>query len=136
MLLLITVFLVVTSIRTLASDYFCSFEKKSDVMMDFSPEEQTVQSDGTSNELIRIIGNPVSVHVGDLQLIYNIRVHEKETTIKFNIVEMNNQSIIGWNDESKLSTFFSLQEQSMVFTELIAGDHVAAYFYTCMDSTQ
>ena len=83
-------------------------------------------------ELIQIIGAPVSVVVGKSELIYRVKVYNRENKLTFKIIEANVQSIIGWNEEQKFSTFFSLEKQTMVFTELLSGDHVAAYFYSCM----
>ena len=101
-------------------------------MKDFSAEEQTTDSTYSNKELIQIIGAPVSVMVGKSELIYNVKVYNRENKVTFKIIEANVQSIIGWNEEQSFSTFFSLEKQTMVFTELISGDHIAAYFYSCM----
>ena len=127
LLLLITV-----SAKAEISYYTCLFQKKSEVMKDFSAEEQTIESTNSNKELIQIIGAPVSVIVSKSELIYRVKVYNRENKLTFKIIEANDQSIIGWNEEQKFSTFFSLEKQTMVFTELLSGDHVAAYFYSCM----
>ena len=101
-------------------------------MKDFSAEEQTRESNNSNKELIQIIGAPVSVMVGKSELVYRVKVYNRENKLTFKIIEANDQSIIGWNEKQKFSTFFSLEKQTMVFTELLSGDHVAAYFYSCM----
>ena len=129
---LIMLLLITFSAKAESRDYVCYFEKKSEVMKDFSAEEQTTESNNSNKELIQIIGAPVSVMVGDSELIYKVKVYNRENKLPFKIVEANDQSIIGWNEKQKFSTFFSLEKQTMVFTELLSGDHVAAYFYSCM----
>ena len=124
--------LIAFSTKAESSNYVCYFEKKSEVMKDFSAEEQTMDSNHSNKELIQIIGAPVSAIIGDSQLIYKVKVYNRENKLTFKIIEANDQSIIGWNEEQKFSTLFSLEEQAMVFTELLSGDHVAAYFYSCM----
>jgi len=125
--------LIAFSTKAESSNYVCYFEKKSEVMKDFSAEEQTMDSNHSNKELIQIIGAPVSAIIGDSQLIYKVKVYNRENKLTFKIIEANDQSIIGWNEEQKFSTLFSLEEQAMVFTELLSGDHVAAYFYSCME---
>ena len=129
---LVLLLLITFSAKAESSDYVCYFEKKSEVMKDFSAEEQTTESNNSNKELIQIIGAPVSVMVGKSALIYRVKVYNIENSLTFRIIEANDQSIIGWNEEQKFSTFFSLEKQTMVFTELLSGDHVAAYFYSCM----
>ena len=102
-------------------------------MKDFSAEEQTTESNHSNKELIEIIGTPVSVMFGKSELLYRVKVYDRENKLSFKIIEANDHSIIGWNEEQKFSTFFSLEKQTMVFTELLSGDHVAAYFYSCME---
>ena len=126
------VLLITLSAKAESRDYVCHFVKKSEVMKDFSAEEQTPESNNSNKELIQIIGAPVSVMVGKSELIYRVKVYNRENKLIFKIIEANDQSIIGWNEEQKFSTFFSLEKQTMVFTELLSGDHVAAYFYSCM----
>ena len=101
-------------------------------MKDFSVEEQTIESNHSNKELIKIIGAPVFATVGKSELFYRLKVYNKENNLTFKIIEANDQFIIGWNEEQKFSTFFSLEKQTMVFTELLSGDHVAVYFYSCM----
>ena len=125
--------LIAFSTKAESSNYVCYFEKKSEVMKDFSAEEQTMDSNHSNKELIQIIGAPVSAIIGDSQLIYKVKVYNRENKLTFKIIEANDQSIIGWNEEQKFSTLFSLEEQAMVFTELLSGDHVAAYFYSCVE---
>ena len=132
MKILVLLLLITFSAKAESRDFICYFEKKSEVMKDFSAEEQTTESNNSNKELIQIIGAPVSVMVGKSELIYNVKVYNRENKLTFNIIEANDQSIIGWNEEQSFSTFFSLEKQTMVFTELISGDHVAAYFYSCM----
>ena len=132
MKLLFLLLLITFSAKAESSNYTCYFEKKSEVTKDFSAEEQTIESNRSNKELIKIIGAPVSVTVGKSELLYRLKVYNKENRLSFKIIEANDQSIIGWNEEQKFSTFFSLEEQTMVFTELLTGDHVAAYFYSCM----
>ena len=129
---LVLLFLITLSTKAESSSYTCYFEKKSEVMKDFSAEEQTTESNHSNKELIQIIGAPVSVMVGKSELIYRVKIYNRENKLTFKIIEANDQSIIGWNEEQKFSTFFSLEKQTMVFTELLSGDHVAAYFYSCM----
>ena len=129
---LIMLLLITFSAKAESRAYVCYFEKKSEVMKDFSAEEQTTESNNSNKELIQIIGAPVSVMVGKSELIYRVKVYNRENKLTFKIIEANDQSIIGWNEEQKFSTFFSLEKQTMVFTELLSGDHVAAYFYSCM----
>ena len=124
--------LVIFSSQAESGDYICYFEKKSEVMKDFSAEEQTTELNHSNKELIKIIGAPVSATVGKSELLYRLKVYNRENKLTFKIIEANDQSIIGWNEEQKFSTFFSLEKQTMVFTELLSGDHVAAYFYSCM----
>ena len=133
MRLLFLLLLVTFSAKAESGNYTCYFEKKSEVMKDFSAEEQTTDSTNSNKELIQIIGAPVSVLVGKSELIYRVKVYNRENKLTFKIIEANDQSIIGWNEEQKFSTFFSLEKQTMVFTELLSGDHVAAYFYSCME---
>ena len=130
---LVLLLLIAFSAKAESDDYICYFEKKSEVMKDFSAEEQTTDSIYSNKELIQIIGAPVSVMVGKSALIYRVKVYNIENRLTFRIIEANDQSIIGWNVEQKFSTFFSLEKQTMVFTELLSGDHVAAYFYSCME---
>ena len=132
MKILVLLLLITFGAKAESSDYICYFEKKSEVMKDFSTEEQTTESKHSNEELIQIIGAPVPVMVGKSELIYKVKVYNRENTLTFQIIEANDQSIIGWNEEQRFSTFFSLEEQTMVFTELVSGDHVAAYFYSCM----
>jgi len=132
MKLLFLLLLITFSAKAESDDYVCYFEKKSEVMKDFSAEEQTTDSTYSNKELIQIIGAPVSVIVEKFELIYRVKVYNRENKLTFKIAEANDQSIIGWNEEQKFSTFFSLENQTMVFTELLSGDHVAAYFYSCM----
>ena len=132
MKILVLLLLITFSAKAESRDYVCYFEKKSEVMKDFSAEEQTTESNNSNKELIQIIGAPVSVMVGESELIYKVKVYNRENKLPFKIVEANDQSIIGWNEKQKFSTFFSLEKQTMVFTELLSGDHVAAYFYSCM----
>ena len=129
---LVILLLISFSAKAESRDYVCYFEKKSEVMKDFSAEEQTAESNNSNKELIKIIGAPVSVMVGKSELIYRVKVYNSENELTFKIIEANDQWIIGWNEEQKYSTFFSLEKQTMVFTELVSGDHVAAYFYSCM----
>ena len=124
--------LITFSGKAESRDYVCYFEKKSEVMKDFSAEEQIAESNNSNKELIKIIGAPVSVMVGKSELIYRVKVYNRENKLTFKIIEANDQSIIGWNGEKKFSTFFSLEKQTMVFAELLSGEHVAAYFYSCM----
>ncbi len=135
MKVLVILLLITFSAKAERRDYVCYFAKKSEVMKDFSAEEQTPESNNSNKELIEIIGAPVSVTVGMSELIYRVKVYNKENKLTFKIVETNDQSIIGWNEKQKFSTFFSLEKQTMVFTELLSGDHVAAYFYSCMRVT-
>ena len=130
---LVLLLLITFSAKAESRDYVCDFAKKSEVMKDFSAEEQTIESTNSNKELIQIIGAPVSVTVGMSELIYRVKVYNRESKVTFKIIEANDQSIIGWNAEQKFSTFFSLEKQTMVFTELLSGDHVAAYFYSCME---
>ena len=132
MKILVLLLLITFSAKAESRDFVCYFEKKSEVMKDFSAEEQTTESNNSNKELIEIIGAPVSVTVGKSELIYRVKVYNSENKLTFKIIEANDQSIIGWNEEKKFSTFFSLEKQTMVFTELLSGDHVAAYFYSCM----
>ena len=132
MKILVLLLLITISAKAESRDFVCHFEKKSEVMKDFSAEEQTTESNNSNKELIQIIGAPVSVMVGKSELIYRVKVYNRENKLTFKIIEANDQSIIGWNEEQKFSTFFSLEKQTMVFTELLSGDHVAAYFYSCM----
>ena len=132
MKILVLLLLITISAKAESRDFVCHFEKKSEVMKDFSAEEQTTESNNSNKELIQIIGAPVSVMVGKSELIYRVKVYNRENKLSFKIIEANDQSIIGWNEEQKFSTFFSLEKQTMVFTELLSGDHVAAYFYSCM----
>ena len=132
MKILVLLLLITFSAKVESSNYTCYFEKKSEVMKDFSAEEQTTESNHSNQELIQIIGAPVSVLVGKSELIYRVKVYNRGSKVTFKIIEANDQSIIGWNEEQKFSTFFSLEKQTMVFTELLSGDHVAAYFYSCM----
>ena len=129
---LVILLLISFSAKAESRDYVCYFEKKSEVMKDFSAEEQTIESTNSNKELIQIIGAPVSAIVSKSELIYRVKVYNRENKLTFKIIEANDQSIIGWNEEQKFSTFFSLEKQTMVFTELLSGDHVAAYFYSCM----
>ena len=129
---LVLLLLITFSAKAESRDYVCYFAKKSEVMKDFSAEEQTIESTNSNKELIQIIGAPVYVTVGMSELIYRVKVYNRENKLTFKIIEANDQSIIGWNEEQKFSTFLSLEEQKMVFTELLSGDHVAAYFYSCM----
>ena len=132
MKILVLLLLITISAKAESRDFVCHFEKKSEVMKDFSAEEQTTESNNSNKELIQIIGAPVSVMVGKSELIYRVKVYNRENKLPFKIIDANDQSIIGWNEEQKFSTFFSLEKQTMVFTELLSGDHVAAYFYNCM----
>ena len=132
MKILVLLLLITFSAKAESRDFVCYFEKKSEVMKDFSAEEQTTESNNSNKELIEIIGAPVSVTVGKSELIYRVKVYNRENKLTFKIIEANDQSIIGWNEKQKFSTFFSLEKQAMVFTELLSGDHVAAYFYSCM----
>ena len=132
MKILVLLLLITFGAKAESSDYICYFEKKSEVMKDFSAEEQTTESNNSNKELIQIIGAPVSVMVGKSELVYRVKVYNRENKLTFKIIEANDQSIIGWNEEQKFSTFFSLEKQTMVFSELLSGDHVAAYFYSCM----
>ena len=132
MKVLVILLLITFSAKAESRDYVCYFAKKSEVMKDFSAEEQAPESNNSNKELIEIIGAPVSVTVGKSELIYRVKVYNRENKLPFKIVEANDQSIIGWNEKQKFSTFFSLEKQTMVFTELLSGDHVAAYFYSCM----
>ena len=129
-------FILLIAVNAYGHEYLCSFEKKTEVMKDFFPEEQSKDSENSSKELIKIIGNPVSVKVGETDLIYKVKVSSKENIMHFAIIEADNQSIIGWNKRQKFSTRLSLEDQSMVFTELISGNHVAVYFYSCRDSLE
>ena len=129
---LVLLLIIAFSAKAESGDYICYFEKKSEVMKDFSAEEQTTESNNSNKELVQIIGAPVSVMVGKSELIYRVKIYNRENKLTFKIIEANDQSIIGWNEEQKFSTFFSLEKQTMVFTELLSGDHVAAYFYSCM----
>ena len=133
MKLLFLLLLITFSTKAESGNYVCYFEKKSEVMKDFSAEEHTTEENNSNNDLTQIIGAPVSVTVGLSELIYRVKVYNKENKLTFKIIEANDQSIIGWNEEQKFSTFFSLEEQTMVFTELLSGDHVAVYFYSCME---
>ena len=119
------------SAKALGNDYFCFFEKKADVMGDFYPEEQTIDSQHSDKQLIQIIGSPVAVEIRKSELIYKLKVYEKEKIMKFEITESDKQKIIAWDYRQKLSTFFSFNELKMVFTELLSGDHIVAYFYNC-----
>ena len=130
---LVLLLLIALSAKAESDDYVCYFEKKSEVMKDFSAVEQITDSNSSNKELIQIIGAPVSVIVEKFELIYRVKVYNRENKLTFKIAEANDQSIIGWNEEQKFSTFFSLEKQTMVFTELLSGDHVAAYFYSCME---
>ena len=132
MKILALLLLITFSASAESGDFVCYFEKKSEVMKDFSAEEQTTEMNDSNKELIQIIGAPVSVMVGKSELIYRVKVYNSENELTFKIIEANDQWIIGWNEEQKYSTFFSLEKQTMVFTELLSGDHVAAYFYSCM----
>ena len=132
MKILVLLLLITISAKAESRDFVCHFEKKSEVMKDFSAEEQITESNNSNKDLIQIIGAPVSVMVGKSELIYRVKVYNRENKLTFKIIEANDQSIIGWNEEQKFSTFFSLEKQTMVFTELLSGDHVAAYFYSCM----
>ena len=132
MKILVLLLLITISAKAESRDFVCHFEKKSEVMKDFSAEEQTTESNNSNKELIQIIGAPVSVMVGKSELIYRVKVYNRENKLSFKIIEANDQSIIGWNEEQRFSTFFSSEEETMVFTELLSGDHVAAYFYSCM----
>ena len=132
MKILVLLLLITFSAKADSRDFVCYFEKKSEVMKDFSAEEQTTESNNSNKELVQIIGAPVSVMVGKSELIYRVKVYNRENKLTFKIIEANDQSIIGWNEEQKFSTFFSLEKQTMVFTELLSGDHVAAYFYSCI----
>jgi len=132
MKILVLLLLITCGTKAESRDFVCYFEKKSEVMKDFSAEEQTTESNNSNKDLIQIIGAPVSVMVGKSELIYRVKVYNRENKLTFKIIEANDQSIIGWNEEQKFSTFFSLEKQTMVFTELLSGDHVAAYFYSCM----
>ena len=129
---LILLLLITLSTKAESNNYTCYFEKKSEVMKDFSAEEQTTESNHSNKELIEIIGTPVSVMFGKSELLYRVKVYNRENKLTFKIIEANDQSIIGWNEKQKFSTFFSLEKQTMVFTELLSGDHIAAYFYSCM----
>ena len=131
MKVLVILLLITFSAKAESRDYVCYFAKKSEVMKDFSAEEQTTESNNSNKELIQIIGAPVSVMVGKSELIYRVKVYNKEDRLAFKIIEANDQSIVGWN-ENKSFQLFSLEKQTMVFTELVSGDHVAAYFYSCM----
>ena len=133
MKLLFLLLLITFSAKAESDDYVCYFEKKSEVMKDFSAVEQITDSDSSNKELVQIIGAPVSVIVEKFELIYRVKVYNRENMLTFKIAEANDQSVIGWNEEQKFSTFFSLEKQTMVFTELLAGDHVAAYFYSCVE---
>ena len=133
MKVLVFLLLITFSAKAESSNYTCYFEKKSEVMKDFSAEELTTESSHSNKELIQIIGAPVYATVGKSKLLYRVKVYNKEKKLTFKIIEANDQSIIGWNGEQKFSTFFSLEKQKMVFTELLSGDHVAAYFYSCME---
>ena len=130
---LVLLLLITFSAKVESSYYTCYFEKKSEVMKDFSAEEHTTESNHSNKELIEIIGTPVSVMFGKSELLYRVKVYNRENKLTFKIIEANDQSIIGWNEKQKFSTFFSLEKQTMVFTELLSGDHVAAYFYSCME---
>ena len=132
MKVLVLLLLITFSAKAESRDFVCYFEKKSEVMKDFSAEELTTESNNSNKELIRIIGAPVSVMLGESELIYRVKVFNRENKLIFKIIEANDQSIIGWNEEEKFSTFFSVEKQTMVFTEILSGDHVAAYFYSCM----
>ena len=132
MKILVLLLLITFSAKAESRDFVCYFEKKSEVMKDFSAEELTTESNNSNTELIRIIGAPVSVMLGESELIYRVKVFNRENKLIFKIIEANDQSIIGWNEEEKFSTFFSVEKQTMVFTEILSGDHVAAYFYSCM----
>ena len=132
MKILVLLLLITFSAKAESRDFVCYFEKKSEVMKDFSAEELTTESNNSNKELIRIIGAPVSVMLGESELIYRVKVFNRENKLIFKIIEANDQSIIGWNEEEKFSTFFSVEKQTMVFTEILSGDHVAAYFYSCM----
>ena len=129
---LILLLLITLSTKAESNNYTCYFEKKSEVMKNFSAEEQTTESNHSNKELIEIIGTPVSVMFGKSELLYRVKVYNRENKLTFKIIEANDQSIIGWNEKQKFSTFFSLEKQTMVFTELLSGDHVAAYFYSCI----
>ncbi len=105
-------------------------------MADFFPEEQTNFLASSSKKLVKIIGNPVSISISDDNLIYKVKVYGKENIMKFRIIDVAKKSIIGWNEKQQLSTNFSLKELTMVFTELLTSDHIAAYFYSCRESKQ
>ena len=135
MKILVLLLLITISAKAESRNFVCYFEKKSEVMKDFSAEEQTTESNNSNKDLIQIIGAPVSVMVGKSELVYRVKVYNRENKLTFKIIEANDHSIIGWNEEQKFSTFFSLEKQTMVFTELLSGDHVAAYFYSCMGVT-
>ena len=64
------------------------------------------ESNNSNKELIEIIGAPVSVTVGMSELIYRVKVYNKENKLTFKITEANDQSIIGWNEKQKFSTLF------------------------------
>ena len=121
---------------TFAGEYICFFNKKSEVMADFFPEEQTNFLASSSKKLVKIIGNPVSISISDDNLIYKVKVYGKENIMKFRIIDVAKKSIIGWNEKQQLSTNFSLKELTMVFTELLTSDHIAAYFYSCREYQQ
>ena len=104
-----------------AVDYTCYFEKKSEVMKDFSAEEQTTDSNNSNKELIQIIGAPVSVMVGKSELIYRVKVYNRENKLTFKIIEANDQSIIGWNEEQKFSTFFFIRKANNGVYRTIIG---------------
>ena len=56
----LALFLLITFSEKVESSYYtCYFEKKSEVMKDFSAEEQTTGSNHSNKELIQIIGAPV-----------------------------------------------------------------------------
>ena len=92
---LVLLLLIIFSVTAKSSNYACYFEKKSEVMKDFSAEEQTTESNNTNKELIQIIGAPVSVMVGKSELVYRVKVYNRENKLTFKIIEANDQSIIG-----------------------------------------
>ena len=71
---LVLLLLITFSVKAESRDFVCYFEKKSEVMKDFSAEEQTTESNNSNKELIEIIGAPVSVTVGMSELIYRVKV--------------------------------------------------------------
>ena len=52
-------------------------------MKDFSAEEQTTESNHSNKELIKIIGTPVSATVGKSELLYSLKVYNKENNLTF-----------------------------------------------------